>query len=184
VSRANRVSLLLGLRNLLCARGVILLFCGASLCLFLRRLLVRGFRRFVTHEPKNRIHDKRSQYGQASFGRIPTAFATFSADRLGGKRGVGHPPTSRPQASRARTLLRGFRQNRGTAMADKQVNRGTQCRIRRYPGIAVRTPALETDDQVFRRHDLTPDLVRDRQHFPNPFDAAPYCTDRASRFPE
>src|SRR5271157_1840734 len=54
--------LLLRLRNLLCASGdVLLLVCGFSLFLFLRRVLVRGFRRFVTHDPKSKVHHKRRQ---------------------------------------------------------------------------------------------------------------------------
>jgi hypothetical protein len=54
--------LLLGLRNLLCAGGdVLLLVCGFRLFLFLRRVLVRGFRRFVTHDPKIKVLHKRRQ---------------------------------------------------------------------------------------------------------------------------
>jgi hypothetical protein len=55
--------------NWFCAGGVGFLFCSARL-LFLRRLFVRGFRRFVTHGPQSKILDKRSQYGPASFRRI------------------------------------------------------------------------------------------------------------------
>jgi hypothetical protein len=53
---------LLRLRNLLRAGGVVLLLvCGVSLYLFLGRVLVRGFRRFITHDPKGKVHVKRSQ---------------------------------------------------------------------------------------------------------------------------
>lgn len=54
---------LFGLRNLL-RGGSVFLFCGVSFGLFLRRLLVRGFWRFVTHDPHVMIRDQRSQYGQ------------------------------------------------------------------------------------------------------------------------
>jgi hypothetical protein len=55
---------LLRLRDLLCARGVaFFLICGVSFCLFLRRLLVCGFRRFITHDPQVKIQDEQSQYG-------------------------------------------------------------------------------------------------------------------------
>jgi len=54
--------LLLRLRNLFCAGGdILLLVCGFSLFLFLRRVLVRGFRRFVTHDPKIKVLHKRRQ---------------------------------------------------------------------------------------------------------------------------
>src|SRR5580692_4713270 len=54
--------LLLRLRNLLCAGGdILLLVCGFRLFLFLRRVLVRGFRRFVTHDPKIKVLHKRRQ---------------------------------------------------------------------------------------------------------------------------
>ena len=60
--------LLLRLRNLLCAGGdVLLLVCGFSLFLFLRRVLVRGFRRFVTHDPKGKVHDNGRQPGGGAF---------------------------------------------------------------------------------------------------------------------
>jgi hypothetical protein len=56
--------LLLSLRYLLCGgRVVLLLVRGGGLCLFLRRLLVRGLRRFVTHDPITKAHDKRRQRG-------------------------------------------------------------------------------------------------------------------------
>ena len=59
---AYREKYLLRLRNLLCAGSdVLLLVCGFSLFLFLRRVLVRGFRRFVTHDPKIKVHHKRRQ---------------------------------------------------------------------------------------------------------------------------
>ena len=45
---------------------VLLLVCGFSLLLFLRRVFVRGFRRFVTHDPKSKVHDKRRQPGRRS----------------------------------------------------------------------------------------------------------------------
>jgi hypothetical protein len=55
---------LLRLRDLLCAGGVALfLVCGVSFCLFLRRLLVCGFRRFITHDLQVKIQDEQSQYG-------------------------------------------------------------------------------------------------------------------------
>ena len=55
---------LLRFRDLLCARGVaFFLICGVSFCLFLRRLLVCGFRRFITHDPQVKIQDEQSQYG-------------------------------------------------------------------------------------------------------------------------
>ena len=57
---------LLRLGNRLCAGSVGFLFCSARL-LFLRRLFVRGLRRFVTHGPKSKILNKRSQYGPAMF---------------------------------------------------------------------------------------------------------------------
>jgi hypothetical protein len=54
--------LLLSLRNLLGAGSIFfLLACGGRLCLFLRRLLARGFRRFVAHEPNAKVHDNRRQ---------------------------------------------------------------------------------------------------------------------------
>jgi hypothetical protein len=54
--------LLLSLRCLLCGgRVVLLLVRGGGLRLFLRRLLVRGLRRFVTHDPITKAHDKRRQ---------------------------------------------------------------------------------------------------------------------------
>jgi hypothetical protein len=52
--------LFLSLRNFLGARSFVLLLCG-GLHLFLRRVLVRGFRRFVTHDPKRKIHGNRRQ---------------------------------------------------------------------------------------------------------------------------
>jgi hypothetical protein len=55
--------LVLRLRNLLCAGGIALLLVR-GLSLFLRRLLVHGFRRFVTHNPKSNVHDKRRQPGR------------------------------------------------------------------------------------------------------------------------
>jgi hypothetical protein len=48
-----RNPLFLSLRSLL---GALFLVCGIRLCLFLRRLLLRGFRRFVTHKPKIKVH--------------------------------------------------------------------------------------------------------------------------------
>ena len=50
--------LLLSLRNLLGAGGVVLLLCG---------VLVRGFRRFVTHHPKGKVHDNGRQPGGGAF---------------------------------------------------------------------------------------------------------------------
>ena len=60
--------LLLSLRNLLGAGGVVLLLlCGVRLYLFLCRVLVRGFRRFVTHHPKGKVHDNGRQPGGGAF---------------------------------------------------------------------------------------------------------------------
>ena len=54
--------LFLGLRSLLRASGAVLfLLSGVRLCLFLRRLFLRGFWRFVPHRPQNKIHHKRRQ---------------------------------------------------------------------------------------------------------------------------
>jgi hypothetical protein len=62
------VRLLLGLRNLLGAGGVVLLLlCAVRLYLFLRRVLVSGFRRFVTHYPKGKVHDNGRQPGAGAF---------------------------------------------------------------------------------------------------------------------
>ena len=63
-SHAPKTSIfLLGLWYLL-RGGSVLLFCGVSFGLLLRRLLVRGFWRFVTHDLHVIIRDLRSQYGQ------------------------------------------------------------------------------------------------------------------------
>lgn len=54
--------LFLGLWSLLGASGAVLvLLSGVRLCLFLRRLFLRGFWRFVPHGSKNKIHQKRRQ---------------------------------------------------------------------------------------------------------------------------
>ena len=67
--------LFLSLRNLPGAGGVVLLLLrGLRLYLFLRRVLVRGFRRFVPHDSKGKVHDNRRQAG--SGGRWSSA--TFS----------------------------------------------------------------------------------------------------------
>jgi hypothetical protein len=58
--------LFLSLRNFLGARGFVLLLCG-RLHLFLHRVLVRGFRRFVTHDPKRKIHGNRRQPEAGAF---------------------------------------------------------------------------------------------------------------------
>ena len=58
--------LFLSLWNFLGARGVVLLLCG-SLHLFLHRVLVRGFRRFVTHVPERKFHGKRRQPEAGAF---------------------------------------------------------------------------------------------------------------------
>ena len=56
--------LFLSLRNLLGAGGVVLLLLsGLRLYLFLRRVLVRGFRRFVPHDSKGKVHDNWRQAG-------------------------------------------------------------------------------------------------------------------------
>jgi hypothetical protein len=52
------------LRNLPSAGSVFLLLaCGSRLCLFLRRLLARGFRRFVAHKHNAKAHGNRRQLG-------------------------------------------------------------------------------------------------------------------------
>jgi hypothetical protein len=51
------------LRNLLGAGSVFLfLVCRVRLCLFLRRLLARGFRRFVAHKHNAKVHGNRRQH--------------------------------------------------------------------------------------------------------------------------
>ncbi len=98
---------LLRLRDLLCAGGVALfLVCGVSFCLFLRRLLVCGFRRFITHDLQVKIQDEQSQYGHLDdFTRIDFPVPEGSAET-----GCQTPesrklyPTSQPRASRGRTL--------------------------------------------------------------------------------
>ena len=58
--------LLLSLRNLLGAGGVVLLLlCGVRLYPVLHRVLARGFRRFVTHDPKDKVHDDWRHPGRA-----------------------------------------------------------------------------------------------------------------------
>jgi hypothetical protein len=87
---------LLGLRNLFCAGGVaFLLVCGVCFRLFLRRLLVRSFRRFVAHNPQAKIQGERSQYGHHWISLLPMS-------RTGDWRHSA--ATSRPRASRGRTL--------------------------------------------------------------------------------
>jgi hypothetical protein len=58
--------LFLSLGNFLGARGVVLLLFG-RLHLFLHRVLVRGFRRFVTHDPERKIHGNRRQPEAGAF---------------------------------------------------------------------------------------------------------------------
>src|ERR1700730_4745206 len=67
-------------------------------------------------------------------------------------------------------------------MSDKQVDRRAERRICRNPGITVRPPTLESDDQVAGGHGLPGKLVCDRQHFPDSFDPTPDCADRATGF--
>jgi hypothetical protein len=59
--------LFLSLRNLPGGGGLVLLFCGVRLYFFLHRVLVRGFRRFVTHDPKGMVHDSWRQSGGVAF---------------------------------------------------------------------------------------------------------------------
>jgi hypothetical protein len=51
----------------LCVGGFVLLLCGLRLYLFLHPVLVRGFRRFVTHDPKGTVHDNWRQSGGVGF---------------------------------------------------------------------------------------------------------------------
>jgi hypothetical protein len=88
--------LLLRLWNLL-RGGSVFLFCGVSFGLFLRRLLVSGFWRFVTHDPHVMIRDPRSQYGQIIQDQFPRRIR-FLLRLLG--------PTSLPRASTEQTLPR------------------------------------------------------------------------------
>src|SRR5260370_10195781 len=54
--------LLVGLRNLLGAGSVFLLLaCGIRFCLFMSRLLDRGFRRFVADKLNAKVQDNRRQ---------------------------------------------------------------------------------------------------------------------------
>ena len=63
--------LFLSLRNLLGAGGVVLLLLnGLRLYLFLRRVLVRGFWRFVPHDSKGKVHDNWRQAGSGGVGRL------------------------------------------------------------------------------------------------------------------
>jgi hypothetical protein len=63
--------LFLSLRNLFGAGGVVLLVLGGvRLYPFLRRVLMRGFRRFVPHDPKGKVHDNRRQPGSGGVGRL------------------------------------------------------------------------------------------------------------------
>jgi hypothetical protein len=58
-----RPLLLLGFWNLLCRGCAILLLArGGRLDLLLRRVLVRGFRRFVTHSSNPKVHDNWCQF--------------------------------------------------------------------------------------------------------------------------
>ena len=60
--------LFLGLLNLLGAGGFVLLLpCGVCLYPFLHRVLVRRFRRFVTHDPKGKVHGNRRQPEAGAF---------------------------------------------------------------------------------------------------------------------
>jgi hypothetical protein len=61
-TRQLRIVRRLLLRNLPSAGSVFLLLaCGSRLCLFLRRLLARGFRRFVAHKHNAKAHGNRRQ---------------------------------------------------------------------------------------------------------------------------
>jgi hypothetical protein len=59
--------LFLSLRYLPSVGGLVLLLCGVRLYLFLHRVLVRRFRRFVTHDPKGMAHDNWRQSGGLGF---------------------------------------------------------------------------------------------------------------------
>jgi hypothetical protein len=69
--------LFLSLGNFLGASGVVLLLFG-RLHLFLHRVLVRGFRRFVTHDPERKIHGNRRQPEAGAF-PIATIVTQISA---------------------------------------------------------------------------------------------------------
>jgi hypothetical protein len=61
-TRQLRIVRRLLLRNFLGAGSVFLfLVCRVGLCLFLRRLLARGFRRFVAHKHNAKVHGNRRQ---------------------------------------------------------------------------------------------------------------------------
>jgi hypothetical protein len=76
--------LLLTLRNLLCGGGAVLLLVrGGSLCLFLRRVLMCGLRRFITHGPKTKAQVKRRQSRRRGISDVG-AFSFSSEERLSG----------------------------------------------------------------------------------------------------
>ena len=82
------------LRNLLGAGNVFLfLACGGRLCLFLRRRLARGFRRFVAHKDNAKVHGNRRQLS----GRERSQLASAPIARLSGNNTRGHSRAIRQQ---------------------------------------------------------------------------------------
>jgi hypothetical protein len=90
------------LRNLLGAGNVFLILaCGGRLCLFLRRRLARGFRRFVTHKHNAKVHGNRRQLS----GRERSQWAPAPVARLSGNNTRGHSRAIREQPMVAVTFF-------------------------------------------------------------------------------
>ena len=90
--------LFLGLRSLLGASDAVLfLLSGVRLYLFLRRMLLRGFWRFIPHGPKNKIHPNRRQPTEAIYSFLLTTAISFLNRTLDIAIADLFAPGSRPQ---------------------------------------------------------------------------------------